>query len=266
MAASRREPSASPGPRLSSSRRRRDSSRSERPGDGLRQLGEEVGTLGERPDDRARPALADQLHRVMEFGTDARRTAAWPGRSALGLRKRWLHPQLSLAKRNPSGFGCAAQRHKAPSGAQGTRRGSGPGHGHAEQGPVSVGRRAPSSALRTTRSGTPSPPGGPCPAPPRTPSSTPARRRRRRGLRSCRSRTWPRNGVILRSHRAPAVGVLADHLTGRFPRAPARSSRARSPDSPAPRRTCPCATRRASRSAGASRPATRRIARSLRGS
>ena len=77
-----------------------------------------------------------------------------------------------------------------------------------------MGRRSPSSALRTTSFGTPSPPGRPLPAPPRTPSSAPARRRPRRGRRSCRSRTWPRNGVICALHRAAAVGVLADHLPG----------------------------------------------------
>lgn len=40
------------------------------PGNRLSELGEEVGALGEDPDDRPRPASANQLDRGVKVGTD----------------------------------------------------------------------------------------------------------------------------------------------------------------------------------------------------
>src|SRR5262249_48302809 len=100
-------------------------------GDGPGQLAEALRALGERAEDRPRPALADQLDRRVEVRAN-------PGAVSgllLGLRP-GLHFVMELTERKGRA-------------------------GQLAQGPVSTGDSASARARRTTSSGTANPPGVP---------------------------------------------------------------------------------------------------------
>ena len=162
--------------------------------------------------------------RVVEVGTDARRAAARPGRSALGLRKRWFHPRAELSE----GHGARAF----------AASGSAP-----EQGPVSDRSAGPVRAPCCTISfGTPRPSGG---------SAAPCCRREHGrqhpavGVDRGAARVAAQHLAAKRGHPAPhraaAVGVLADHLAGASDARRRDRERPVLRDSRAPRRRCPSA-------------------------
>ena len=111
--------------------------------DGLRQLGEVVRALGERPE--IAPAQRLPISSTASWKSGQTRAGRPFGRAgARSLANALVAPSMSLAKgRRRRGRTLLRARAAV---------------GYAEQGPVSVGRRSPSSARRTTSFGTPSPP------------------------------------------------------------------------------------------------------------
>ncbi len=131
-AASRRGPSARPGRPLELAQAAREQAVGE-PGDARGELGEVVRALGERPEDRARPAAADQLDRGVEIGADRRRRGRSVRGCAVGARvfARGLHPGPDPSERPRS-----LSRARAD-----------PGLDQAAHGPVSVGASLPRERL-----------------------------------------------------------------------------------------------------------------------
>ena len=172
-------------PAASSSRRRRESSRSERPGTLDGELGEVVRAVGERPEDRAGPAAADQLDRGVEIGTD--RCAASPLPCAGAPSARGCSPAAStLRLRLPDPLGGPRGRRSRSDARRACRPRSGSRSGCTWSGVrrARAYRRAP---WRRPGSGTPSPFARPPPVEAaKTVVDDAARRGRPPGRRSCR--------------------------------------------------------------------------------